>query len=326
MAEPLLEVKNLKKYFKTPKGMLHAVDDVTFSIERGKTLGVVGESGCGKSTTGRVILRLIEPTSGSIKFDGIDICSLSNREMRKMRQRMQLIFQDPFASLNPRKTILQTIEEPLKLLGKYPDSDARFRRALEVMETVGLDARLINTYPHELDGGRRQRIGNGRALAMEPDFIVCDEPVSALDVSIQAQILNLMRQIQKELGLTYIFITHDLSVVKHVSDDIAVMYLGRLVEKAPSKELFANPLHPYTKALLSAIPSPKLHDRKERILLKGELTSPIEPKPVCRFSQRCTECFDRCNREEPGLHEVSPGHFVSCHLFDKGTSAGTCEE
>lgn len=295
--------------------MLHAVDDVTFSIERGKTLGIVGESGCGKSTTGRAILRLIEPTSGSVKFDGIEVTKLSEREMRAMRKRMQLIFQDPFSSLNPRKTITQTIEEALKLTGNHKNSDERFRRVLELMETVGLDDRLINTYPHELDGGRRQRIGIARALAMEPEFIVCDEPVSALDVSIQAQILNLMKKIQREMGLTYIFITHDLSVVKHISDDIAVMYLGQMVEKAPSQELFANPLHPYTKALLSAIPAPRLHDRGERILLKGEITSPIDPKPVCRFANRCSECSGCCTEREPMLREVSPGHFVSCHLF-----------
>lgn len=315
MSENLLEVRHLKKYFNTPRGKLHAVDDVTFSIEKGKTLGVVGESGCGKSTMGRAILRLIEPTGGEVYFNGKDVRKMSNSEMRKMRSKMQLIFQDPFSSLNPRKSILQTIEEPLKYLGKYPDGDKRFSRVVELMDTVGLDRRLIGAYPHELDGGRRQRIGIARALAMEPEFIVCDEPVSALDVSIQAQVLNLLQDIQKDLGLTYIFITHDLSVVKHISDDIAVMYLGRMVEKAPSDELFENPLHPYTKALLSAIPAPRLRDRGQRIVLEGEITSPIEPKPVCRFLNRCYRCGDSCAQGEPELVEVSPNHFVSCRLY-----------
>lgn len=315
MSDIILDVQHLTKYFDTPRGKLHAVDDVSFTIERGKTLGIVGESGCGKSTTGRAILRLIEPTSGTVVFNGVDVTKLSGRKMRNMRKEMQLIFQDPFSSLNPRQTITQTIEEALKLTGYYPDSDARFRRVLELMETVGLDDRLVNTYPHELDGGRRQRIGIARALAMDPKFIVCDEPVSALDVSIQAQILNLMRKIQREMGLTYIFITHDLSVVKHISDDIVVMYLGRMIEKAPSEELFAHPLHPYTKALLSAIPAPRLRNRGERIILRGEITSPIDPKPVCRFSNRCNQACEACLRQEPELTEVSPNHFVACHLY-----------
>jgi len=314
MSAPLLDVKNLKKYFKTPKGMLHAVDDVTFTIDAGKTLGIVGESGCGKTTAGRAILRLIEPTGGEINFDGIDIARLKKKELLQMRRHMQLIFQDPFSSLNPRKTILQTIEEPIILAKLIPDKDKRFMRVLELMETVGLAERLINAYPHELDGGRRQRIGIARALAVEPKFIVCDEPVSALDVSIQAQILNLMKQIQRNSNLTYIFITHDLSVVNHFSDDIIVMYLGRLVEKAPAEELFTKPLHPYTKALLSAIPVPRIHNRPQRILLRGELTSPIEPEPVCRFAGRCDSCEQICNESEPPLTEVSPNHFVACHL------------
>ncbi|MFI3250740.1 MAG: ABC transporter ATP-binding protein, partial [Eubacteriales bacterium] len=294
MADVLLEVKNLTKYFDTPRGKLHAVDNVSFSIERGKTLGIVGESGCGKSTTGRAILRLVEPTSGEIMFDGVSVPDLRPRQMREMRKEMQLIFQDPFSSLNPRKTVTQTIEEPIKLTGEYPDSDVRFRRVLELMDIVGLDKRLVNTYPHELDGGRRQRIGIARALAMNPKFIVCDEPVSALDVSIQAQILNLMSEIQKELSLTYIFITHDLSVVKHISDEIAVMYLGQVIEQTSSQALFRNPLHPYTKALLSAIPAPRLRDRGERIILRGEITSPINPQPICRFSNRCNLASDVC--------------------------------
>ena len=314
MNTPLLEIRNLKKYFRNPKGLLHAVDDVSFTIDAGKTLGIVGESGCGKTTTGRAILRLIEPTSGEIIFDGFDIMKLRKKEMYQMRRHMQLIFQDPFSSLNPRKTIAETIEEPIILANLIPDKDERFMRVLELMETVGLAERLINAYPHELDGGRRQRIGIARALALSPKFIVCDEPVSALDVSIQAQILNLMKQIQRETGITYIFITHDLSVINHISDDITVMYLGRLVEKAPSEELFRNPLHPYTKALLSAIPVPRIRNRPERILLRGEITSPINPEPVCRFVNRCDYCKAECNKHEPPLVEVSQNHFVACHL------------
>ncbi len=308
----LLQVDHLKKYFKTGAGMLHAVDDVTFSIERGKTLGIVGESGCGKTTTGRTILRLVEPTSGSILFDGVDITGLNRSEMQKMRHRMQIIFQDPFSSLNPRKTVCQTIEEVLNITGEYRNSDVRFHRILELMDTVGLDRRLINTFPHEMDGGRRQRLGIARALAMNPEFIVCDEPVSALDVSIQAQILNLMRELQRKFNLTYIFITHDLSVVNYISDDIAVMYMGRLVEKAETNELFANPLHPYTKALLSALPMPSLHNREERIVIEGEVTSPINPKPVCRFAPRCGMCCQECLASEPDLREYTPGHYVAC--------------
>ena len=307
----LLEVKGLKKYFSTPRGMLHAVDDVTFTINKGKTLGVVGESGCGKSTTGRAILRLLEPTGGEVLFEGEDLAKLSKEEMRKKRKDLQIIFQDPFSSLNPRKTISQTIAEPLLLNKKQLQ-----KKVLELMETVGLAERLYNTYPHELDGGRRQRIGIARALSVNPKFIVCDEPVSALDVSIQAQILNLMEDLQEQMGLTYMFITHDLSVVNHFSDDIAVMYLGKLIEKAPSDELFKNPTHPYTQALLSAIPLPNIHKKLDRILLKGEITSPIEPKPVCRFANRCNYASDRCRSEEPQLKEISPGHFVSCFLAE----------
>ena len=313
MGKVLLEVKNLKKYFRVAAGLLHAVDDVSFTLEEGCTLGVVGESGCGKTTMGRTILRLIEPTAGEIIFDGVDILRLNAAEMRHQRKEMQLIFQDPFSSLNPRKTIAETIEEPIVLAKMIPDSDKRFMRVLELMDTVGLAERLINTYPHELDGGRRQRIGIARALALSPKFIVCDEPVSALDVSIQAQILNLMKKIQQSLGITYIFITHDLSVVNHFSDDIAVMYLGRLVEKAPAEKLFARPMHPYTKALLSAIPVPRIRNRPERILLRGEISSPINPEPVCRFANRCNYATDICTQTEPPLLEIEPAHFVSCH-------------
>ena len=313
-SSPLLEVKKLKKYFKTPKGMLHAVDDVSFTIDRGRTLGVVGESGCGKSTTGRAILRIVEPTEGEILFDGEDIRSLGKDQMRRMRTRMQIIFQDPFSSLNPRKTVSETIAEPLKLNGIITDKGKRMERVAEIMEIVGLAERLYNAYPHELDGGRRQRIGIARALALNPQFIVCDEPVSALDVSIQAQILNLMDELQEKMGLTYMFITHDLSVVHYFADDIAVMYLGRLVEKAPAKELFRNPVHPYTQALLSAIPVPSIHNKRKRILLKGEITSPVDPKPGCRFASRCPYASSRCHSEEPQLKEIAPGHFNACFL------------
>lgn len=311
---PLLDVRGLKKYFHTKRGMLHAVDNVSFTIERGKTLGIVGESGCGKSTAGRAILRLLEPTGGKVFFEGEDIASLSIEQMRKKRKDMQIIFQDPFSSLNPRKTIGETIAGPLKINNILNNKKQRMEKVLQIMSIVGLAERLVNTYPHELDGGRRQRIGIARALALDPKFIVCDEPVSALDVSIQAQILNLMKELQESMGLTYMFITHDLSVVNHFSDDIAVMYLGRIVEKAPSEELFANPLHPYTKALLSAIPIPDIHYKMERIIIKGEVTSPIEPPDMCRFAPRCSQCTDKCKKSEPALVEVSPGHFASCFL------------
>ena len=316
MADNILEVRDLTKYFKTPRGMLHAVDHVNFTIERGKTLGVVGESGCGKSTTGRCVLRLLEPTAGSVIFDGEDITKLSPKKMSKMRKDMQIIFQDPFASLDPRNSVFEIIAEPL-IEHKLVKNKAELNeRVLELMDTVGLAHRYVDTYPHELDGGRRQRIGIARALAMEPKFIVCDEPVSALDVSIQAQILLLLKELQKKRDLTYMFITHDLSVVNHFSDDIAVMYLGQIVEKAPAEELFRNPLHPYTEALLSAIPVPSLHNRRKRIVIKGEITSPIEPPDACRFAKRCSRCCEACNQGNPPLVEVSPGHFVACHLVN----------
>ncbi|MCI9048411.1 MAG: ATP-binding cassette domain-containing protein [Hungatella sp.] len=317
MSDILLDVKNLKKYFNTPNGVLHAVDDVTFSLERGKTLGVVGESGCGKSTTGRAILRLHEPTSGEVFFEGKDITKVSNQEMRRLRSQMQIIFQDPFASLNPRKTVSEIIGEPLRLYKVHKSKKEQQDHVLELMELVGLSQRLVNTYPHELDGGRRQRIGIARALAMRPKFIVCDEPVSALDVSIQAQILNLLKQLQHDLGLTYIFITHDLSVVNYFSDEIMVMYLGKVVEHASSEKLFEHPTHPYTKALLSAIPVPKLGEKKKRILLKGEITSPINPKPGCRFAPRCEYAKPECFEKTPMLKENEPGHFVACHFCEE---------
>ena len=317
MSDTILEVKHLKKYFNTPKGTLHAVDDVSFTLERGKTLGIVGESGCGKSTTGRAILRLIEPTAGEVIFNGKDITKKNKEQMRLLRREMQLIFQDPYASLDPRKTVSEIIGEPLKLQKLIPDAKKRAERVHELMEVVGLADRLINTYPHELDGGRRQRIGIARALAMEPKLIICDEPVSALDVSIQAQILNLMQDLQEQMGLTYIFITHDLSVVNHFANDIAVMYLGQLIEKAPSVTLFDNPVHPYTKALLSAIPVPSLRKKRQRVMLKGEISSPINPKPGCRFAVRCPYATDRCRTEEPKLVEIEKDHFVACHLTEK---------
>lgn len=314
MSDVLLEVKNLKKYFNTPNGVLHAVDDVSFKLERGKTLGVVGESGCGKSTTGRAILRLHEPTSGEVIFEGKDITKVSSQEMRHLRSQMQIIFQDPFASLNPRKTVSEIIGEPLRLYKVHKNKKEQEDHVLELMELVGLSDRLVNTYPHELDGGRRQRIGIARALAMKPKFIVCDEPVSALDVSIQAQILNLLKKLQRELGLTYIFITHDLSVVNYFSDEIMVMYLGKVVEHTTSEQLFAHPTHPYTKALLSAIPVPRLGAKQERILLKGEITSPINPKPGCRFAPRCEYAKDCCFAETPELKENEKGHLGACHF------------
>lgn len=317
MSEPLLRVEGLTKHFSTKKGLLHAVDNGSFTIDKGRTLGMVGESGCGKSTTGRAILRLIEPTAGNVLFDNIDVRSLDAAKLRRMRTRMQIVFQDPFSSLNPRMTVSQAIEEPIKLHGIITDPQEREERVLELMETVGLAPRLFNTYPHELDGGRRQRIGIARALAVNPDFVVCDEPVSALDVSIQAQILNLMEDLQDELGLTYLFITHDLSVVHHFSDDIAVMYLGKLFEKAPSDELFDHPMHPYTQALLSAIPVPSLHNRKKRIIMKGEITSPINPPKACRFAQRCPYATERCTCEEPELRDYGNGHSVACFLCEK---------
>lgn len=317
MADNILEVKGLKKYFATPAGSLHAVDNVNFTIERGKTLGIVGESGCGKSTTGRVILKLIESTDGQIIFDGQDITKLKGRAARKIRGDMQIIFQDPFSSLDPKRTVGQAISDALKKAGKIKGKDEIEAKVFELMETVGLAERLVNAYPHELDGGRRQRIGIARALAMEPKFIVCDEPVSALDVSIQAQILNLLEDMQEKYGLTYIFITHDLSVVNHIADDIAVMYLGQVVEKAETEELFEHPVHPYTEALLSAVPVPDLDNRQERIIIKGEITSPIEPPNECRFAKRCPYVTEQCRAAAPELKEIAPGHFVACYIAEE---------
>lgn len=315
MAQEILRVNNLKKYFKTKKGFLHAVDGLDFTIEEGKTLGLVGESGCGKSTTGRLILQLIKPTEGEVFYKGKSVTKASKKEMHMMRKEMQIIFQDPFASLNPRKSMYDLISEPLRWFRVYNNKSEEEKKVETLMETVGLAQRLINVYPHELDGGRRQRIGVARALALDPKLIVCDEPVSALDVSIQAQILNLLEELQKEMGLTYIFITHDLSVVNYFSDDIAVMYLGKIVERAPAIELFKNPLHPYTKALLSAIPSIDFDNRPQRILLKGEITSPINPVEECRFAKRCIYAKDVCLMGQPELREAFPNHYLSCAVF-----------
>lgn len=314
MSDTILDVRDLKKYFDTPNGKLQAVDGVSFTIERGKTLGIVGESGCGKSTTGRTILRLIEPTSGSVIFDGKDISKLSKHEMRAIRKDMQIIFQDPFSSLDPKMPINRLISEPIVNAGLITNKNELKKRVLELMDIVGLAPRLYNSYPHELDGGRRQRVGIARALALNPKFIVCDEPVSALDVSIQAQILSLLKKLQRERGLTYIFITHDLSVIYYFADDIAVMYLGKLVEKAPAEELFAHPMHPYTRALLSAIPEPRLDSTRKRILLRGEITSPVNLPDECRFAKRCDMCCDKCYESDPELIEVSKDHFVACHF------------
>ncbi|MDR1532937.1 MAG: ATP-binding cassette domain-containing protein [Clostridiales bacterium] len=310
--ENFLEVRNLKKYFQVSGGSLHAVDGVSFGIEAGRTLGVVGESGCGKSTLGRVVLRLHEPTSGRIIFDGMDITLFNADEMRQMRKYMQIIFQDPYASLDPRFTIAQAIEEPLKLHKIYSTDAETKARVRELMDMVGVSERSFNAYPHEFDGGRRQRVVIARALAIAPKFIVCDEPVSALDVSVQAQILNLMIDLQSRLKLTYIFISHDLSVVKHISDDIAVMYLGQIIEKSPKNEIFSKPCHPYTIALLSAIPSVNINIKKRRIILNDEISSPINMKPGCRFAPRCPFARAECSEADPPLTEAAPQHFVAC--------------
>ncbi len=308
----LVEVQELKKYFKTASGMLHAVDGINFKIETGKTLGIVGESGCGKSTLGRVILHLLEPTAGQIYFEGEDITNVKKDKLKEVRKNMQMVFQDPFSSLNPRMTIFETIAEPMIAYNIYKAKKDMYAHVYKLMDTVGLARRLENTYPHELDGGRRQRIGIARSLVLDPKFIVCDEPVSALDVSIQAQILNLMMDLQAEKDLTYMFITHDLSVVKHISNDIGVMYLGNMVEKCSSDKLFEKQLHPYTKALLSAIPTINIDSEKSRILLKGEISSPINPKPGCRFAPRCLYAKEDCFNVQPELVEVEPEHFVAC--------------
>ncbi|MGI5971441.1 MAG: ABC transporter ATP-binding protein [Oscillospiraceae bacterium] len=309
----LLEVRHLKKYFNTPGGLLHAVDDVSFSLERGKILGVVGESGCGKSTLGRTILGLLEATDGQVIYDNEDITRISGAKRARLRRKMQIIFQDPYSSLDPRMSVWRLIADPMIANRMYRGKKKINEKVWELMDTVGLARRLTYCYPHELDGGRRQRIGIARALALNPEFIVCDEPVSALDVSIQAQILNLLQDLQEEKNLTYIFVTHDLSVVKHLSNEILVMYLGCMVEKSPSDDLFDHPLHPYTKGLLSAVPVPSIDIERKRIIMQGELSSPVNPPPICRFSNRCPYAKDLCFREEPKYKEVMPQHFVACH-------------
>jgi peptide/nickel transport system ATP-binding protein len=324
--EPLLSVRDLKKYFPTRYGTLHAVDGVSFDIAKGSTLGVVGESGCGKSTLGRLIVHLLKRTEGHIRFEGADIGDALPAKIHSLRREMQIIFQDPFSSIDPRMTVKQIIGEPLEIYGLCKSKAEYEKRVAAIMDIVGLAARLTNYYPHELDGGRRQRIGIGRALILNPKFIVCDEPVSALDVSIQAQILNLMQDIQKEQDLTYLFITHNLSVVRHISDDILVMYLGTVVEKSKAKELFKKHYHPYTRALISAIPRLRKDGKRKRIILRGELTSPIEPPDACRFAPRCIHAQDVCRQSSPVLERVAEEHFVACHrvreLAETGGSGG----
>ena len=318
-AAPLMEAKNLTKIFNVSRGKLHAVDGVDFKIYPGQTLGVVGESGCGKSTLGNTILRLTEPTSGEMFFEGKEYSKVGRREMREMRKDMQMIFQDPYSSIDPRMCVADIIAEYMIINRTYKTKREIYAQVEKLMDTVGLAKRLAEAYPHELDGGRRQRIGVARALSLNPKFIVCDEPVSALDVSIQAQILNLLMDLQDEYKLTYMFITHNLSVVKHISTDIMVMYLGKCVERATADDLFADPRHPYTKALLSAIPVPDISMRNKEIqLIQGEVTSPINPKPGCRFAARCPLARPECSQESPPLKEIAPNHFVACHLLDKG--------
>lgn len=312
----LIEVSHLKKYFDVPGGTLHAVDDVSFRIEKGATMGVVGESGCGKSTLGTTLIHLQESTGGKILFEGRDVTHLDKKQLHDYRENVQIIFQDPYSSLNPRYNIAKTIMEPLEISGRFSSKEQVRIEAERIMDLVGIEDRLRGSYPHELDGGRRQRVGIGRALALNPKFIVCDEPVSALDVSIQAQVLNLLMDLQDQQQLTYMFVTHDLSVVRHISDHICVMYLGQLVETCSSGKLFEKPLHPYTKALLSAIPSTDVDRKMQRVQLKGEITSPINPKPGCRFAARCPYAADGC-REPQQLREIEPEHFVQCCRIER---------
>ena len=312
---PLIETRDLKKYFKVKKGMLHAVDGIDMKIMPGETFGVVGESGCGKSTLGRTLIRLYEPTGGEILYNGQDLAGLRGAERKKVQLEMAMIFQDPYSSLNPRMCVADLIADPMRVNGLYGDRDSRYQRVAQLMDTVGLARRVAGSYPHELDGGRRQRIGIARALALSPRFIICDEPVSALDVSIQAQILNLLMDLQDEMGLTYLFITHDLSVVEHISKNIMVTYLGKCVEMGDTDQIFDNPRHPYTKALFSALPEPTLEARyKKPQLLTGEVASPVNPGPGCRFAHRCPHATDKCREADVPLREVAPGHLVACCL------------
>ena len=311
---PILETKNLKKYYKVKDGLLHAVDGVSISIEKGQTLGVVGESGCGKSTFGRVVLGLEKPTGGDVLFDGKSITHCSRSEMKRLRPNMQIIFQDPMYSLDSRIQVADLIAEPLLINKVYSSKADVHKRVQQLMDMAGLSQRFATMYPNELDGGRRQRLCVARALALNPKLVICDEPVSALDVSIQAQILNLLMDLQDEFDLTYIFITHNLAVVKHISTNIAVMYLGQCIELAPSQEIFDHPLHPYTKALLAAIPIPRLMEKKERVSISGEISNPINPNPGCRFAPRCPYASDECRCADIPLTEVSKGHYVACRL------------
>lgn len=332
--QPLLDVKNLKMHFPLTQGIIfqrkvgavQAVDGVSFHVNRGETLGLVGESGCGKSTTGRAILQLYKPTEGNVIFNGKDLTTLDGTEMRKMRRHLQMIFQDPYASLNPRMTVGNIVSEPMQIHKLVPKNE-RTQRVQELLQTVGLNPYFANRYPHEFSGGQRQRIGIARALAANPDFIVCDEPVSALDVSIQAQIVNLLEDLQEQFGLTYLFIAHDLSVVRHISDRVAVMYLGKIVELADRNDLYDNPLHPYTKALLSAvpIPDPVIERKRERIILTGDVPSPINPPTGCHFHTRCPYVMDVCKKVDPNFADQGGLHFVACHLYP-GSGAETAEQ
>lgn len=324
MARNLLEVNNLKKYFPVKAGIfkrtvahVKAVDDISFAVKEGETLGLVGESGCGKSTTGRTILRLLEATAGEVLFEGKDVMSLNKTQLREIRKDMQIIFQDPYASLNPRMTVADIVGEPLDIHKLAANKKERNKRVKEILENVGLGEEYMNRYPHEFSGGQRQRIGVARALAVDPKLIIADEPVSALDVSVQAQVVNLMQDLQKEFGLTYLFIAHDLSVVKHISDRVAVMYLGKIVELTDKKELFKNPIHPYTQSLLSAIPEADPKKKKDRIILEGDVPSPVDPPSGCRFHPRCPKAFDKCPVMEPEFKEYGKGHYAACHLLDE---------
>ena len=314
--EVLLKAEGLVKDFYVPGGVVSSVAGVDLSIRRGETLALVGESGCGKSTLGRLLLRLIEPTAGRIEFDGTDLSQIKKKQLREFRQRMQIIFQDPFSSLDPRMKVGEIIEEPMKIHGLYGSKQEREARVRELMKRTGIRPEYYNRYPHQFSGGQRQRIGIARALALNPELVVCDEPVSALDVSIQAQILNLLKDLQQELGLTYLFISHDLSVVEHISDTVGVMYLGNLVEYGDTKDIFKNPLHPYTKALFSAIPVPDPDAKMNRIVLEGSIPSPANPPSGCKFHTRCANCMAKCKEVEPKQKEIEPGHYVVCHLYD----------
>ncbi len=322
--ETLLRVEDLVMHFPIYQGVIrrqvgavHAVDGVSFDIYKGETLGLVGESGCGKSTTGRAILRLYKPTAGSVYYDGTDLAGLSEREMRRMRRKLQIIFQDPYASLNPRMTVTDIVGEPL-VVHKVASGKEVQERVQELLALVGLNPAFADRYPHEFSGGQRQRIGVARALALQPDLIICDEPISALDVSIQAQVINLLEDLQKQFGLTYLFIAHDLSMVRHISDRVAVMYLGIIVELAERNELYDHPLHPYSQALLSAvpIPDPVAEERRQRIILEGDVPSPVNPPSGCRFRTRCPIAEAMCAEKKPEWREVKPGHFVACHLVE----------